>query len=225
MLHNQQAFTDLLGEARTRYKDLMAEAARDRRRPLDRRDDWEVPTPRRHAPQDVEFPAPKSLMTPVLLRQRDPAKPNDLMDSRTEFLFLQLLEAAPEGVVQWWYKNGQQGSEHLAIPYYLTAEAEAAGDFELFYPDFLVLFADGTLGIFDPKTAGSDPAAVPKHNALVAYMAEQNALGKRLVGGIVLPHEGSWRYATGPITSDKDNLHTWAVLQLTAWAGAAVSST
>ena len=217
VLHNQQAFTDLLGEARTRYKEIMAEAARDRRRTLTQRDDWEVPTPRRHSPQDVYFDAPQSLMQPVLLRQRDPAKPDRLMDSDTEFLFLQLLEAAPEGVVQWWYKNGQQGSEHLALPYYLTPEAEANGEAELFYPDYLVLFSNGTLGIFDPKTAGSDPAAVLKHNALVAYLAEQNALGKRLVGGIVLPHEGSWRYPTGPISSDKDHLHTWAMLQLASW--------
>ncbi|MGY2134427.1 DEAD/DEAH box helicase family protein [Hymenobacter sp. HD11105] len=222
VLHNQQAFTDLLGEARSKYKEIMAEAAHDRRRQLDQRDDWEVPTPRRHAPQDVYFEAPKSIMQPVLLRQRDPAKPDDLMDSRTEFQFLQLLEAAPGSAVQWWYKNGQQGTEHFAIPYYLTPQAEIDGDADLFYPDFLVLFGDGTLGIFDPKTAGSDPTAVLKHNALVKYMTEQNALGKRLVGGIVLPHEGSWRYSQGPITSDKDHLHTWSVLKLTAWACAAV---
>ena len=51
----------------------------------------------------------------------------------------------------------------------------------------------------------------------MAYLAEQNALGKRLVCGILLSHEGSWRYAIGPITSNKDNLHTWALLQLTTW--------
>ena len=68
----------------------------------------------------------------------------------------------------------------------------------------VIMFKNGVLGLFDPKTIESDPESVLKHNALIDYIDGLNQNGKKAIGGIIIEHKGSWRYCTNRITNDKD---------------------
>ena len=81
----------------------------------------------------------------------------------------------------FWYKNGDSGKSNFGIRY---TEGERVGTF---YPDFIVGFADGRIGIFDTKSGftetSSDTAA--KAEALQVYIVAENEKGKNLFGGII----------------------------------------
>jgi hypothetical protein len=112
-------------------------------------------------------------------------------DTGDERQFALLL--ASNDKVKWWFKNGTKSSEHFAIP------SGPAKHGDLFYPDFVVHYEDGTYGFYDTKghhkggTAGTVDAK-EKAEALAAYVAEQRNAGHKVDGGlVVLDAAGSWR--------------------------------
>jgi type III restriction enzyme len=128
--------------------------------------------------------------------------------SKPEIIFKDFL-AKNEVYLEWWYKNGDQGTGHFAVPY-----TDSHGVLRLFYVDFVVKFRNGKTGLFDTKTKRSDVEAPNKHNALIAYMAQQNDTNpkQQLLGGILIPTETAnvigFRYCTNRIT-DTDDLTGW----------------
>ena len=111
--------------------------------------------------------------------------------------------------IEWWYKNGDQGKEHFAVPY-----TDSFGILRLFYVDFVLKFKSGKVGLFDTKTKRSDVEAPNKHNALLNYIEKENAANPErvLTGGILIPQETgdtvSFRYCTNRI-SDTNDLTGW----------------
>lgn len=111
--------------------------------------------------------------------------------------------------IEWWYKNGDQGKEHFAVPY-----TDSFGILRLFYVDFVLKFKSGKVGLFDTKTKRSDAEAPNKHNALLNYIDTENAANPErvLTGGILIPQETgntvSFRYCTNRI-SDTNDLTGW----------------
>ena len=107
--------------------------------------------------------------------------------------------------IEWWYKNGDSGKEHFAVPY-----TNLQNELRLFYVDFVIKFKSGKIGLFDTKTKRSDLEAPNKHNALLVYMEEENAKNEEriLTGGIVIPEEVSafvsFRYCLNRIADTKD---------------------
>ncbi len=78
--------------------------------------------------------------------------------------------------VKWWYKNGT-GRGDFAIVYYEGCRPRQ------FMPDFIVMFNDGMIGIFDTKIGETLDKAGPKAKALYDYIIEQPR--SDLFGGIV----------------------------------------
>ena len=111
--------------------------------------------------------------------------------------------------IEWWYKNGDQGKEHFAVPY-----TDSFGVLRLFYVDFVLKLKSGKVGLFDTKTKRSDVEAPNKHNALLNYIEKENAANPEriLTGGILIPQETSdtvsFRYCTNRI-SDTNDLTGW----------------
>ena len=107
--------------------------------------------------------------------------------------------------ISWWYKNGDQGKEHFAVPY-----TDSYGITRLFYVDFVIKFKSGEIGLFDTKTKRSDVEAPNKHNALLTYMESENEKNKKrtLIGGVLISEEisnvVSFRYCTNRIIDTKD---------------------
>jgi len=74
---------------------------------------------------------------------------------------------------------------------------------DLFYPDWIILFKDGTIGIFDTKKGrtATDKETVDKADALQNKFKE---FGKKYVGGIVIEEAGVWYYNDSPTYLFKD---------------------
>ena len=111
------------------------------------------------------------------------------VNGQLEQQFIDVLIANESEHIQWWYKNGSSNKEDFAIPY-----IKNDGTQSLFYIDIVIKFKNGVLGLFDPKTVESDPENVVKHNALIEYIEQLNAKGKKALGSIIIPQKGSWRY-------------------------------
>ena len=94
--------------------------------------------------------------------------------------------------IEWWFKNGDKGQNYYALKYLKTKENE----YHLFYPDWIIRFKDGRVGIFDTKagdTAMPDGKGYTKDKA-VALHYRLKELGKKYIGGIVVFENGIWYY-------------------------------
>jgi hypothetical protein len=89
---------------------------------------------------------------------------------RPELAFIRLLEASSE--VEWWYHNGANQRRYFAIKYYKDGPRSKLSSF---HPDFLVLYKDGSLGIYDTKAGitNTAPETTQKSTALLAYVDGQ----------------------------------------------------
>jgi type III restriction enzyme len=111
--------------------------------------------------------------------------------------------------IAWWYKNGDSGRDHFAIPY-----ANQHGELRQFYVDFVIHYKNGTVGLFDTKTKRSDTDAPAKHNALLKYFEQQKQVNpnQNMFGGILIAETTNtgvtFRYCANPIT-DTNDLTGW----------------
>ncbi|MDQ1264819.1 MAG: type restriction enzyme, partial [Campylobacterota bacterium] len=63
-----------------------------------------------------------------------------------------------------------------------------------FQPDFLVMYKDGSLGIFDTKASGyQEDDNKKKAEALQKYIKEENKNGKNLFGGLIIKDKEHFR--------------------------------
>ncbi|MBN1601715.1 MAG: hypothetical protein JW915_08905 [Chitinispirillaceae bacterium] len=110
--------------------------------------------------------------------------------STPERKFIAFLEEHRQ-YINHWYKNGDSGMEHFSIAY-----KNGQGKDRLFYVDFVIRFADDTIGLFDTKTLNSDPEMVAKHNALLEYISEQRErFGGKITGGVIIEQGENWVYS------------------------------
>ena len=105
--------------------------------------------------------------------------------------------------IDWWYKNGDKGKQHLAIEYCQGSDGAKA----LFYVDFVVRMKNGHVYLFDTKSVGSDSLAPEKHNALLAYIKENSTVETPLYGGIIIQYDANWLYPPFPIENTTDMLN------------------
>lgn len=113
--------------------------------------------------------------------------------------------------IDWWYKNGDNGKQHFAIPY-----TDIDGNPRCFYVDYIFRLTDGTIGLFDTKTEGSDKNGVQKHNALLEYIKQRNENSNvRYIGGLLIKKENTnnWYYSPTPIENTTD-ISGWSLLDL-----------
>ena len=111
-----------------------------------------------------------------------------------EVAFIKYLEQQGDHI-DWWFKNGSEGKDAFALKYFNTTEK----DTRLFYPDWIIKFKDGRIGIFDTKSGrtASDPEGREKglHEKIVAMNA---AAGKDVyVGGLVVMENEQWYWNEG----------------------------
>ncbi|MBR1934528.1 MAG: DEAD/DEAH box helicase family protein [Muribaculaceae bacterium] len=112
--------------------------------------------------------------------------------------------------IDWWYKNGDNGKQHYAIRYQNSADQTA-----LFYVDFVIRAKSGKIYLFDTKGAGGDldSEVVNKHNALIDYIAAENAKGGNLHGGVIkVDKYGNWLYCQFKIDNAED-LSNWTIFE------------
>ncbi len=194
---NKALLVPLIMNALENFEAWQKEKGNENRRSIN--SEWEVPEVRYYNDlynrQDIET----SAMEPFFEYQRA---------STPEIAFKNYL-VQHSNVIDWWYKNGDQGQDHFAVPY-----RNLQDELRLFYVDFIIKFKSGKLGLFDTKTRRSDLEAPKKHNALVEFLETQNKTNasQTLIGGILIPDETSgvvtFRYCTNRI-EDTNDLTGW----------------
>lgn len=111
-------------------------------------------------------------------------------------------------VVDWWYKNGDEGKQNFAVPY-----TDIYGKRRSFYVDFIIRLKSGTICLFDTKTLGSDENGALKNNALYRYAADYRSRGKAVAGGVIVPMGDNWYFPAG-IVDDINDTAGWQRLDL-----------
>lgn len=189
--NNQMSLSALIQSSLNEYEQIMKQhAATVSRKPEDY--NWEVPETRYYdAGQYVEKERPLHIMQPAYAQRQE---------SSPERCFAELLESNSD-CLEWWYKNGDHGKEHFAVPY-----RNASGEWALFYVDFLIKFKDGTLGFFDTKTQRGDAEAFRKHNALLEYLNSLRTLRpkEKFIGGIIVEDGNTWKYCRNKLADGFD---------------------
>lgn len=89
---------------------------------------------------EIFNPSEKSLQQPFYLKKEYSGRSN-------ETAFIKYLES-PLQNVKYWFKNPQDGNGSLQIKYFDSAKNKE----RLFLPDWIVLYKDGRIGIFDTKS-------------------------------------------------------------------------
>jgi type III restriction enzyme len=97
------------------------------------------------------------------------------------------LEAALESSdsVDWWLKNGEGQQQFFSIVYDFTDAQSGLHRKANFYPDFIVKFLDGSIGIYETKSGitVTDYLTYAKSDALQKFISTHPKLNLR--GGIV----------------------------------------
>lgn len=111
---------------------------------------------------------------------------------KTEEEFAKYLDS--QNCIEWWFKNGDNGKDWFAIRYFNEDKDEEA----LFYPDWVFMKKNGTIGIFDTK-GGQTAFSRDTKNKAEALHKRLASLNKQIgkfhyVGGIVVAANGTWYY-------------------------------
>lgn len=90
--------------------------------------------------------------------------------------------------IDWWFKNGINKVEYLGIKYEYPQNK-----IKTFYPDYIVQYLDGTIGIFETKSDGDDEnlgglniKTAKKAEALSKWVNHEGNKLKKLKTGIVI---------------------------------------
>jgi type III restriction enzyme len=114
--------------------------------------------------------------------------------SKPEQEFEKYLESLID--VNWWYKNGEMRRDYFGIRY------EYQNEVHTFYPDYIVEFSDGKIGIFETKDESDrdkDTYTKAKNGALQDYIKRENKTRKtqKLFGGVIVFSAGEWKISEG----------------------------
>lgn len=198
--HNKGLLIEQISIALEKFEAMQTAIGNDKRRVEN--SDWEVPEQRYYSEHYSREEIESHALDPFF--EYDSA-------SNPEKVFKDYLKAN-EANLLWWYKNGDSGNEHFAVPYEDKNEI-----LRLFYVDFVIKLKSGKIALFDTKTKRSDPEAPNKHNALLKYMQEHNLRHSKpeLFGGILISEEidgmVKFRYCQNSI-DDTDDLRGWDFL-------------
>ena len=95
------------------------------------------------------------------------------------------LELESSHHVEWWIKNGEGQKQYFSIVYEFVDAESGLKKQANFYPDFIVKFINGSIGLYETKSGMTitDYLTAAKSDALQAFISNNNSLA--LVGGIV----------------------------------------
>ena len=202
---NRQIVIDVINRAKELYQEVVGKGKHE---VVQNDEPWNVPKTINYNLTFVKKNYKRSIIHPYY----DKIKGTDNLslfeeDSAVEVAFIEYLEKAKQ--IKWWFKNGRQDGSYFAVPY-IENEQEKP-----FYLDFVVMFNDGRLGLFDTKGGVYAKTAEERAEGLAEYIATENKKGKKLFGGIVLKDKNSWRYNDNEkYEYNPNDLKDWKFLDL-----------
>lgn len=181
VLHNQWFFIDVIDSSITKYAKTRKKKAREEKI----NENWNVPVyeflPKNHTEKKMK----KCIVNPFYAGV-----------FKTENGFIDNYLEIDENI-EWWYQSGEKNEIYFGILY-----VDDNGKKNTFYPDFIVQYIDGRIGIFDTKkgnTATSRDTEL-KANALSKYIEAES---KNLFGGIVVPDDKNKNFKLNENTKNK----------------------
>jgi len=190
---NVQLFVDAINLAKEKYKKDVVEKLSEKRE-LKETPKWEVPMFITYNSRYKAEIQPLSVIKPFY----------EAKASEPERLFIEMLNNSKK--VKWWYKNDEGEIKYFAV---------LREDDQAFYPDFIVQLKNGTIWILDTKSGMTAKDAKERAEALQKYIKKQSKKGKKLMGGIAIYVNGTWRYNNSEkYKYDPHDLSSWKVLGL-----------
>lgn len=197
LLADSSALRPVIGAALAAYRPIREEEV-DRKSSRKRRTETvEIPRESLFFTEDYEeVKAKRAAMAPAYVAKDAP---------ENERAFLRFLDGC--GDVEWWYKNGDAGSEHFSVAYRDPDD----GKERLFYPDWIVKAA-GKVWVLETKDGitAAIPDTARKAEALHGWLKGRSGF----VGGIVTKGPDGWMIHDGPAYSYAPSLRGWKVLPL-----------
>lgn len=198
---NQEIIKQIAERAKFRFKAVREKEIREKSR-VKEFDSWNVPkTSYYNEIYKRQDQLGKYALSPCYLAEKR---------SGVESAFEEKLDST--GNVLWWFKNGEKKEDYLGILYENSTDKNLA----TFYPDYIVKFNDGMLGIFETKdgiTASLSETA-DKAKTLNEYLKKLNAKGTKAVGGVVISETRGWFINDGSNYKYSTSLAGWNELSL-----------
>lgn len=116
--------------------------------------------------------------------------------------------------VEWWYKNGEAQQQYFALSYQTVDEETKLTKLANFYPDYIVKYTDGSIGVYDTKAGRTvtEQSTHDKSDALQAYIAAENGSGANLSGGILNKrNDGIYLFTGAKYTPELDKWQRFTV--------------
>ncbi|TRZ79989.1 hypothetical protein D4R86_05085 [bacterium] len=185
-LNNYEKIGRLLDLAVNNFKPVKEQEIKDKIKEIEKwNSEWEIQE-RRNFPKTDDYKEKDyrlNLYKPGFLK----------FDSKVEKEFIEYLEENKDKILWWW----QNGSEHMALNFGIKCDEKG----KTFQPDFLVMFKNGKIGIYDTKASGFQEGDNKiKAEALQKYIEQENKRRKKdlLTGGIIIKEKNHFL-----INSDK----------------------
>ena len=121
-----------------------------------------------------------SAVQPFYLRKEYKGRENELK-------FIKYIEQKGDKL-EWWFKNGEGSKEYYCLKYFNTSTKEES----LFYPDWILKFKDGRIGIFDTKSGFTAQNPEGRAEGLADKILKLNSEGGNFIGGLVVLENNQW---------------------------------
>jgi type III restriction enzyme len=170
---NQDIFAQIFDKALDAYDDVYREEMKRRRdRELEKLT-FQIPDVDQFNENYLITRSPNNAMEQYYRKKNAPG---------TEEKFEDMLNRS--SLIEWWYKNGEKMERYFAIPYFELDERQKTRR-RAFYPDYIIKFNDGTVGIYDTKSGFTtdNEHTRQKANALQEFIKKNDKLN--LKGGII----------------------------------------
>ncbi|MBR3324455.1 MAG: DEAD/DEAH box helicase family protein [Clostridia bacterium] len=137
VVNNEEIFSNIISESVEMYR-ILHNLEVEAKTSEDFNDNWEIPKESFYTDNVEERHINMSVYQPLYL----PKKLGKIV--RLEEDFIRFLESKDD-YIEWFWKNGDKGKSNFGIKM----------DESTFYPDFIIKFKDGRVGIFDTKAERS----------------------------------------------------------------------
>lgn len=172
----RRVISDSLGEYRAIRDNEILTKVKSSRQEVD----WHIPEIQTYTEDYEMIDFNKSIMVPFYIKKEYHGKQN-------EIAFMSYLDKSSS--IEWWYKNGDNGRQFFAVPYFNTTTRT----YNSFYVDFIVRLNDGSICLFDTKS-GNTANTEGRARGLYEYIQTNTNKELPLVGGIVINSAGEWYY-------------------------------
>ncbi|MDO8240811.1 MAG: DEAD/DEAH box helicase family protein [Candidatus Moranbacteria bacterium] len=175
---NKAVFERILVQAIEAYREVKEEEVREKVKESEKYYDFELPKELFFNDHTDELVEVKNYAYDKCYLGKDRSEP--------EKHFEKFLDGNSEKIA-WWWKNGENRQDYFGVRY------EYKGEIFTFYPDYLVQFKAGNLGILEVKDSGDRDGGgktKAKAEALQKHLASQK--NDKLFGGVVIEKNGDW---------------------------------